>query len=378
MDGIYIGQAARKKVRHKLKDIIVIVLFATLANVDGWEEMEYFACYQEEYLKKYIELKNGIPSHDTIQRVFGMISPEILQQLYQKWQELPNRNEGEKLKKLVCIDGKTMRGNKRKGSRPSPIVSAWCREDGFRLGQRAVEEKSNEITAIPELLDKIQVKGQIVTIDAMGTQTAIAEKIRKKRADYVLALKGNQRNLYDDVKLYLTDEEIKQRLRTSGQYKRTVDKARSQIEIREYYQTENISWLTGKKEWMGMKSIGMEEKTIRKGGFETKEYRFFISSLNENIELFSRAVRGHWSVESMHWHLDVTFHEDANQTLDRLAAQNLNIIRKWCLSILKAVELFRPNLSMKKKRFIISMDPSYFFRSSLFKKFLFPHLWASH
>ena len=199
----------------------------------------------------------------------------------------------------------------------------------------------------------------------MGTQTAIAEKIRKKRADYVLALKGNQRNLYDDVKLYLTDEEIKQRLRTSGQYKRTVDKARSQIEIREYYQTENISWLTGKKEWMGMKSIGMEEKTIRKGGFETKEYRFFISSLNENIELFSRAVRGHWSVESMHWHLDVTFHEDANQTLDRLAAQNLNIIRKWCLSILKAVELFRPNLSMKKKRFIISMDPSYFLNQVL-------------
>ena len=199
----------------------------------------------------------------------------------------------------------------------------------------------------------------------MGTQTAIAEKIRKKRADYVLALKGNQRNLYDDVKLYLTDEEIKQRLRTSGQYKRTVDKSRSQIEIREYYQTENISWLTGRKEWMGMKSIGMEEKTIRKDGFETKEYRFFISSLNENIELFSRAVRGHWSVESMHWHLDVTFHENANQTLDRLAAQNLNIIRKWCLSILKAVELFRPNLSMKKKRFIISMDPSYFLNQVL-------------
>lgn len=354
-----------KKVRHKLKDIIVIVLFATLANVDGWEEMEYFACYQEKYLKKYIELKNGIPSHDTIQRVFGMISPEILQQLYQKWQELLNRNEGEKLKKIVCIDGKTMRGNTRKGSRPSHIVSAWCREDGFCLGQRAVEEKSNEITAIPELLNRIQVKGQIVTIDAMGTQTAIAAKIRKKRADYVLALKGNQKNLYDDVKLYLTDVDIKQSLRTSGQYKRTVDKARSQIEIREYYQTEHISWLTGRKEWTGMKSIGMEEKTIRKDGFETKEYRFFISSLKEDIEIFSKAIRGHWSVESMHWHLDVTFHEDANQTLDRLAAQNLNIIRKWCLSILKVLKLFRPNLSMKKKRFIISMDPSYFLEQVL-------------
>lgn len=190
-----------------------------------------------------------------------------------------------------------------------------------------MEEKSNEITAIPELLDKIQIKGQVVTIDAMGTQTALAEKIQKKRADYVLALKGNQGNLHEDVKLY---------------------------------QMENISWLTCKKEWKGLKSIGMEEKTIRKDGLEKKEYRFFITSLSEDIALFSRAVRGHWSVESMHWHLDVTFREDANQTLDRQAAQNLNIIRKWCLSILKVIELFRPNLSMKKKRFIISMNPPEF------------------
>ena len=276
-----------KKVRHKLKDIIVIVLFETLANIDGWEEMEYFAQYQEKYLKKYIELKNGIPSHDTIRRVFGMMSPEILQQLYRKWQELLNLDEGEKLKKIVCIDGKTMCGNKRRGSRPSHIVSAWCREDGFCLGQRAVEEKSNEITAIPELLDKIQVKGQVVTIDAMGTQTAIAKKIREKRGDYVLALKGNQGTLHEDVRLYLTDPEVKQVLRTAGRYKRTVEKARSQVEIREYYQTENISRLACKKEWKGLKSIGMEEKTIRKDGLEKKEYRFFISSLKEDIALFS-------------------------------------------------------------------------------------------
>ena len=327
--------------------------------------MEYFAQYQEKYLRKYIELKNGIPSHDTIRRVMGMISPDILQQLYQKWQELLNRDEGEKLKKIICIDGKTMRGNKRKDSQPSHIVSAWCREDGFCLGQRAVEEKSNEITAIPELLDKIQIKGQVVTIDAMGTQTAIAEKIRNKRADYVLALKGNQGSLHEDVGLYLSDQEVKRALQASGQYKRTVEKARSQIEIREYYQTEAISWLNCKKKWKGLKSIGMEEKTIRKNGVEKKEYRYFISSLKEDIELFSRAVRGHWSVESMHWHLDVTFREDANQTLDRLAAQNLNIIRKWCLSILKVLELFRPNLSMKKKRFIISMNPPEFLEQVL-------------
>lgn len=349
-----------RKVRHKLKDILVIVLFATLANADDWVEMEMFAKEYQDYLRRYIGLENGIPSHDTLNRVMGLVSPEILQQLYGKWQELLNRNEGEALRKLICIDGKTMRSNKRKEGKPSHIVSAWSREDGFCLGQRAVDEKSNEITAIPELLDKIQVKGQVVTIDAMGTQTAIAEKIRKKRADYVLALKGNQGNLHEDVKLYLQDSEVKQALRTSGQYKRTVEKARSQIEIREYYQTENISWLTCKREWKGLKSVGMEEKTIRKGGLEKKEYRFFISSLQEDIELFSRAVRGHWSVESMHWHLDVTFREDANQTLDRQAAQNLNIIRKWCLSILKVIELFRPNLSMKKKRFIISMNPPEF------------------
>lgn len=355
-----------KKVRHKLKDIIVIVLFATLANVDDWVEMEFFAHYHQDYLRKYIELKNGIPSHDTLCRVFGMISPDVIQQLYQKWQELLNREEGEAIKRIICIDGKTMRANKRKDSRPNHIVSAWSREDGFCLGQKAVEEKSNEITAIPQVLEKIQIKGQVVTIDAMGTQTAIAEKIRSKRADYVLALKRNQGNLCEDVSLYLMEEEVKRKIREKGNYKRTVEKARSQIEIREYYQTEETGWLSQKKEWKGLKSIGMEEKTIRaEGKEEKKEYRYYISSLKTDVELFSRAVRGHWSVESMHWHLDVTFREDANTTLDKQASQNLNIIRKWSLSILKIIEIFRPNISIKKKRFVISMNPAEFLEQVL-------------
>ena len=290
-----------RKVKHKLKDIIVIVLFATLANVDDWVEMEYFAHYNEEYLKRYIKLENGIPSHDTLCRVFGMLQPEILQQLYKKWQELLNRNEGEALKKIICIDGKTMRGNRSKESKANHIVTAWSKEDGFSLGQKVVDEKSNEITAIPELLEKINIKGQVVTIDAMGTQTAIVETIRRKRGEYVLALKGNQKILCEEVSLFLNDEE--------------------------------------------------ERK---------KEYRYYISSLKEDIELFSRSVRGHWSVESMHWHLDVTFKEDANKTIDKRAAENLNIIRKWCISILKMIEIFRPKLSMKKKRFVISMNPAEF------------------
>ena len=301
----------KKKVRHLLKDILVIVLFATLANADDWVEIALFAQVYEEYLKKYIELKNGPPSHDTIQRVMGMISPDILQQLYGKWQELLNRKEGEALKKIICIDGKTMRSNKQGKEKPSHIVTAWSREDGFSLGQKAVSEKSNEITAIPELIERLQIKGQIITIDVMGTQTVIVEKSGEK----------------------------------------------GQIETREYYQTEDIRWMIQKKDWKGLKSIAMERKSIEKNGRKKTEYRYFISSVKGDIETISRTVRGHWSIESMHWHLDVTFREDANATLDKMSAQNLNIIRKWSLSILKLMELTKKKLSMKKKRFVISLSP---------------------
>ena len=267
------------KVKHSLKDILVIVLFATLANADDWVEIAIFAESHKEYLKKYIALENGVPSHDTIQRVMGLVSPEILQQLYQKWQELLNKNEGELIKKVICIDGKTMQGNRCGERKPCHVVSAWSKEDGFCLGQKVVEEKSNEITAIPELFEKIQVKGQIVTIDAMGTQKEIAEKIKKKRADYVLALKGNQKNLYEDVKEYFENREFREAIEKSGAYKKTMEKAHGQIEIREYYQTEDIKWQEQKKEWKGMKSIIMERSTLEKFGERKEEYRYFISSL---------------------------------------------------------------------------------------------------
>ena len=191
----------------------------------------------------------------------------------------------------------------------------------------------------------------------MGTQKAIAEKIKKKRAEYVLALKGNQGGLYADVELYFRDRDRRQETRERGGYVRTTEKAHGQIEKREYYQSEDIGWLSQRKEWKGIKSIGMEEKTIRDGKGERKEYRYYISSLGQDIETFRRAVRGHWSIESMHWHLDVTFREDANTTLDKQAAQNQNIIRKWSLSILKMIEIMKPGLSLRKKRFAISLRP---------------------
>ena len=299
-----------------------------------------------------------MPSHDTLRRVMGMISPDVLQQLYGKWQELLNREEGEQIKKIICIDGKTLRGNKRKEEKPAHIVSAWCKEDGFCLGQKAVEEKSNEITAIPDLLDKLQVKGQIITIDEMGTQKEIVEKIRGKRADYVLVVKGNQRTLHEDVREYFAEESFCGKIRKEGGYKRSREKAHGQIEIREYYQTTDIQWMSQKKEWKGLKSIGGERTEIQREGKTEEETRYYISSLSGDIETFSRAVRVHWSVESMHWHLDVTFREDANTTTDKVAAENQNIIRKWCLSILKMTELSTKmkRLSVRKKRFVIGLQ----------------------
>ena len=286
-----------------------------------------------------------------------MLSPQLLQQIQGKFQEMLDADEGEKIKKIIAIDGKTMCGNQQNGEKPSHIVSAWSAEDGFCLGQTAVDEKSNEITAIPELLDKINIENQVITIDAMGTQTEIAETIRKKRAAYVLALKKNQGTLYQDVLDYFSDKQFLEDTKANGGYKRSEEKAHGNHEVREYYQTEDIRWLPQRSKWKDLKSIGMEQKTItHKDGKVSTEFRLYISSLPKDIELFSRAVRRHWSVEVMHWHLDVTFREDANRTIEKNSAQNLNIIRKFCLSVLKLVEIFSPKLSLKKKRFAITQQ----------------------
>ena len=172
---------------------------------------------------------------------------------------------------------------------------------------KTVREKGNEIVAIPELLDTLQIKGYVVTIGAMGTQTKITEKIIKKRADYVLAVKGNQETLHNDLITYFDDADFRKKIIKDGNYKKTVEKAHGQIEVREYYQTNDIKWLTNKNKWKNLKSIGIVEKTIKKKDTESKEIRYYISSLAPKIDLFEKAVRGHWGIEIMHWHLDVTF-----------------------------------------------------------------------
>jgi predicted transposase YbfD/YdcC len=333
-------------------DIVVIVLLAKLANADDWHEIEIFAQKQEELLRKYVELANGIPSHDTIQRVMGMIKPEVMEGLQARWNEYMSRDEGEALKKVLSLDGKTMRGNGNKNQEALHVVSAWCKDEGICFGQKAACGKGNEIPLIKKLLGEISVKGHIVTIDAIGTQTEIAEMIVKGKGDYVLAVKGNQQTLFEEIKTYFADAEFVKTIREEGGYEETTEKAHGQIERREYYQTADIQWLTGRKQWKGLASIGMSRAINKKDGKETMEERYYISTLPVVPSLFRQSVRGHWSVESMHWHLDVTFREDSNKTLDKVAAENLNIIRKWALSILKLLDLGKP-YSLKKKRFAL-------------------------
>jgi predicted transposase YbfD/YdcC len=341
-----------KKVLHKMSDIIVLVFFAFLSNANEWEDIETFGEEHEEFLRRYLELPNGIPSHDTIQRVMAMVSETFLEGFQRLWNEMLNSGEGEKIKKILAIDGKTQRGNGNVKQKANHIVSA-VDEDGLCLGQKRVNEKTNEITAIPELLDILNVKGHIITTDAMGCQTDIVAKIRKKRADYVLALKGNHPGLQEEVAQYFADEDL---LKTCA-YTKTLEKARGGIEKREYWQSGNIRWIWQKKEWKGLKSIAMTRNTITKNNRVTTETRYFISSLALDVREIARAIRGHWMVESHHWHLDVTFREDANHTLEKQAAYNLNILRKLALHVLKIYEVSTKKRSLRKKRFAIGTNP---------------------
>jgi predicted transposase YbfD/YdcC len=350
------------KVEHKLKDIVVIVLFATLANAEDWKEIEIFARENQELLKKYIELKNGAMSHDTIQRVMASIDPEVMKGLYEVWTKMSQAGEGERIKRILNIDGKTIRGNGNKNQEALHIVSAWSKEGGVCFGQKAVEGKGNEIRAIKELLKVIKVKDQIVTIDAIGTQKEIAEKIIEKNGDYVLAVKRNQENLYEDIKTYFEEESFTKKIEEKEIYVKTIEKAHGQIEKREYYQTRDIGWMYEKEKWKGIKTIGMVKTRIKSERGEKEERRYYISSLDGEKNEFEKAVRGHWAIESMHWHLDVTFREDKNRTLEKTAAENMNIIRKWSLSILKLLEVGTKR-SLKKKRFTLSCNFGKFIES---------------
>ena len=354
---IYITQIEDKrqisKIKHKLNDIVVITLFAMLANIEYWEEIEEFGKMYFKALKRYLELPNGIPSHDTIQRVMATIEPEVTEVLLRKWMELKISRED---KKILNIDGKFLNGMKNKNNRPLDIVSAYSKEDGICYSQVAAEGKGNEIEAILRLLDKISVKECIVTIDAIGTQKEIIKKIRKKKGYFCLQVKGNQRALKEDIEDYFADKGFRKKLKGEGMYSRKTEKQRGRLETREYYYTEEIEWFIKRnKEWKEVKGIGTSILKTEDNGKKQEQKRYYITNITGGVEEFVRAVRGHWAIESYHWILDVTFREDANKTLNKNAARNLNILRKLAISILEELP-FRKKFSRRIKRYIISLD----------------------
>lgn len=319
--------------RHELLDIIFLSVCAVLSGAQGWEAIEEFGEAKLEWLRKFVQLANGIPTHDTIARVMSRVNPEALQRCFLNWiQAVVQIHGGE----VVAIDGKTLRGSFDTARRVNPLhmVSAWCCEHGLILGQVRTAEKSNEIKAIPELLELLDLRGAVVTIDAMGCQKEIAAKIREKRGDYVLAVKKNQGLLLEEIReaWELNEMEGCDRLRVG--YFETVEEGHGRVEIRRVWQSSQMSWVPSGKSWKGAKSFAKVESERHVDGKITKEIRYFVSSLGLDPERFLRVVRSHWMVENqLHWVLDVTFKEDASRIRRGDAPENLSMLRRLVLNI---------------------------------------------
>jgi predicted transposase YbfD/YdcC len=333
---------------HKLIDILVISLCAFICGADTWIQIEQYGKSKKEWLKAFLELPHGIPSHDTFNRVFAALNPKEFEECFMKW---VRGMMGGNAREIIAIDGKTARRSHRGGKGALHMVSAWARENGIVVGQVKTEEKSNEITAIPELLKVIDVRGAIITIDAMGTQKKIARDIVKRGGDYVLSLKGNQELFHQEVKDYFEDARIRKFKDIEYVKHKTVEKDHGRIETRKYWLTTDIDWFSEKNKWSGLRSIGMVEAQRDINGSISTEVRFYISSLQNDAEEFARAVRGHWSVEnSLHWVLDIAFREDECRTRMGNAPENLAIMRRFALNILKADTTLKCGIKAKRLR----------------------------
>lgn len=337
--------------KHLLVDVIVIAVLATIASCDDWEEMEDFATEREEWLRKFLLLPNGIPSHDTIRRVFLLLRPEVIKGCFLSWlSELSETTPGE----VVAIDGKTLRGSRDGEKLPLHIVNVWATERNILLGQEAVAEKSNEIVAIPEVLETLNIKGAIVTCDAMGCQRDIAAKIREREADYLLVLKENQPTLLNDVK-ELLEEKKAQNL---TDFYETVEKGHGRLETRRCYSTSDVFVLGAEKHWKDLRSVALIESVREIKGKVATDTRYFLSSLSGESKQIAEAARKHWEIENrLHWSLDVTFREDASRTRATNAAENLSFLRKLALSLLKNESTSKK--SLKHKRFISALNPDF-------------------
>jgi predicted transposase YbfD/YdcC len=342
---------------HRLIDIIILSISAVVAGADTYEQIENFGKKRKKWLQKFLELPAGIPSHDTIGRVFERIDPDEFQNSFKLWIEaITEITSGQ----VIAIDGKTLRRShdRSKDKKAIHMISAWAASNKVVLGQLKTAEKSNEITAIPRLLKLLDITGCIITIDAMGTQKKIAKTIIDKGGDYVLAVKENHKSLYTDITAFFEDTSC----HDSDAYKlnqhETTDGDHGRIEIRKYATTSDILWLQGKENWSGIKSIGVVLSTREINGKISSEKRYYISSLDSDAKKFGHAVRSHWGIENaVHWVLDIAFREDESRIRKGYAPENFAVLRHIALNLIRNNKSFKG--SIKSKRFNAALDIEY-------------------
>lgn len=317
--------------RHDLHEMLMIALLCTLCGGEGCCDMALFGRSKERFLRKFMDLEHGIPSHDAFSDLFKALDPAGFQPVMQR---LVDRFADE-LDGVVAIDGKCLRRSfcRASGKSPLHLVQAFCSHTGLVLGQIAVDDKSNEITALPKLLELLDIKGRIVTADAMHTQRASAKAICGKGADYVLALKGNQATLYDDVKLYLDDPQSQGKLDVF----QDVDAGHGRIETRIAHLSQDIGWLQEHHDWPALCAIGKVTARREDGSKKSVETRYYLLSRALSAEKFLAATRAHWSIEnSLHWVLDVTMNEDAMRNRKGNGPENLAILRRIALNLARS------------------------------------------
>jgi len=354
-----LGDPRRYNKRHLLHDIIVIAICAAICGADDWVAVEEFGHAKQSWFEKFLKLPHGIPSHDTFGDVFGLLDPEQFRKSFIQWVQAVSEMTGGQ---VVPIDGKKLRRSHDKtlGRNAIHMVSAWAAESHVVLGQIKVDDKSNEITAIPQLLDLLAISGCIVTIDAMGCQKKIARKIvEEKDADYVLALKGNQSGLFEDVKgLFERAQEMGVE---NCDYHRTEEKGHGRLEVRECWTLSDPEYLASIRslvDWWGLQTVIMVRSERFVDGRKSEESRYYISSLPDNAKQALGAVRGHWGIENkVHWVLDIAFREDECRIRKGNGAQNFAVLRHIALNLLKQEKT--ATCGIKNKRLKAGWDEDY-------------------
>ncbi len=336
---------------HKLIDIIVIAICAVICGAEGWTDIENFGNSKLPWLKTFLELPNGIPSHDTFGRVFSMLDAQQFQLAFYEWVLAVNEIvHGQ----IINIDGKRLAGSEDKflGKRAIYMVSAWAEENEIVLGQRKVDEKSNEITAIPELLKILAISGCIVTIDAIGTQTHIAQTIVEAQADYVLSVKENQGHLFEDISVLFAVDQAHDFKYASLAHHQEINKGHGRIETRECWCTSDPAYLNlirDRENWAGLRSIAMVVSTRMVGDKQTKKTRYYLSSLPGDPEKLLHVVRRHWAIENeLHWVLDVAMNEDHSRVRKDQAPENLAVLRHIALNLLKQEKTAKGGIHAKQ------------------------------